>query len=255
MRLTVSSAEQAAGELKNASLQEALRMLRDLGFVIVEKAVPRAAIDPVRALYEQACQHSKPFKSPPLAMPFVDPRLVANAFALQIMRAALGDKIAWGLYYIHAVSPQSGHEAPPHRDGNPLFPELPFALPVSGLSVDIPLGAFTEENGATRLWPGTHLLVDNPASEIGHLDERSQHMSAVRMTMPIGSLCLRDMRLWHGAMPNATDETRAMLSLGYTRVFPHAHERLPLPTEHKADWSDAARRVLKTGYIDKTPRR
>jgi hypothetical protein len=249
MRLVVSSAEQAAGALQETSLQQALCLLRDLGFVIVENAVPHEAIDPVRAAYLASCQCGKPLKSPPLDLPFVDHRLVANAFALQIMRAALGEKIAWGLYYIHAVPPQSGREAPPHRDGNPLFPELPFALPVSGLSVDIPLGDFTEANGATRLWPGTHVLVDTPPSDVGRLDERSRALRAVRMTMPVGALCLRDMRLWHGAMPNATDATRAMVSLGYTRVFPHAHERLPLPTEHKQSWPEAARRVLKTGYI------
>jgi hypothetical protein len=40
-----------------------------------------------------------------------------------------------------------------------------------------------------------------------------------------------------------------MISLGYTRVFPHAHERLPLPTEHKKHWPQETRSVLKTGFV------
>ena len=44
--------------------------------------------------------------------------------------------------------------------------------------------------------------------------------------MPMGSLILRDMGLWHAGMPNRTDTNRPMLDLGYTRIFPHASERL-----------------------------
>jgi ectoine hydroxylase-related dioxygenase (phytanoyl-CoA dioxygenase family) len=250
MRLTVSEGERAAGALTATSLSSVLRGLNDRGFAILENAVPLEAIEPVHGAYMDSCALGKPLKNPPLSMPFVDHRLIANPLVVQIMRAAMGDKIAWGLYYIHAVPPRSGHEAPPHRDGNPLFPELPFALPISGLSVDIPLDDFTEDNGATRLWPGTHALVDIPPSDIRHLEERSRPMSSVRMTMSVGSLCLRDMRLWHGSMPNGTDETRAMISLGYTRVFPHAHERLPLPTKHKKHWPQETRSVLKTGFAN-----
>ena len=75
-------------------------------------------------------------------------------------------------------------------------------------------------------------------------------MASVRMTMPVGSPCLRDMRLWHGSMPNSTDEIRAMISLGYTRVFPHAHERLTLPPENKVHWPRDARSVLKTSCVN-----
>lgn len=174
---------------------------------MLENAVPLDAIEPVHGAYMDSYALGKPLKSPPLSMPFVDHSLIANPLVVQVMRAAMGDKIAWGLYYIHAVPPRSGHEAPPHKDGNPIFPELPFALPISGLSVDIPLDDFTEENGATRLWLGS--------------------------------------------MPNGTDETRAMISLGYTCVFPHAHERLPLPTEHKRHWPQETRSVLKTGFVNK----
>ena len=54
-------------------------------------------------------------------------------------------------------------------------------------------------------------------------------------------------------MPNSTDEIRAMISLGYTRVFPHAHERLPLPTENKVHLLRDAQRVKDELCKLKTP--
>ena len=70
-------------------------------------------------------------------MPFVDHRLIANPLVVQIMRRLWAiDRLGTLLHSRRAAAVR--HEAPPHRDGNPLFPELPFALPVSGLSVDIP---------------------------------------------------------------------------------------------------------------------
>ena len=239
------------GQLDAEELAQAIRSLQDVGVVILENAVSLTLIEHVRDIYLEALARGQQLKHPPMEMPFLDHRLVANSFALQIMEAAMGSKIAWGLYYIHAVAP-GAKAGTPHRDGNHLFAELPFPLPVSGIFVDIPLVDFTAENGATRLWPGTHLLVDNPPTEVRNLNERSQHLPCLQMIMPAGSLVLRDMRLWHAAMPNETDEIRPMLDLGYTRVFPHAHERLPVPQEFKMHWSKAARQLIKTGYVQPT---
>ncbi len=125
MRLSGSADERAAGAHTATSLSSVLHGLNDRGFAILENAVPLEAIEPVHSAYMDSCALGKRLKSPPLSMPFVDHRLIANPLIVQVLRAAMGDKIAWGLYYIHAVPPRSGHEARPHRDGNPLFPELP----------------------------------------------------------------------------------------------------------------------------------
>ena len=97
MRLIVSEGERAAGALTASSLSSVLRGLNDRGFAILENAVPLEAIEPVHGAYMDSCALGKPLKNPPLSMPFVDHRLIANPLVVQIMRAAMGDKIAWGL--------------------------------------------------------------------------------------------------------------------------------------------------------------
>jgi hypothetical protein len=98
MQLIVSDDERTAGALTPASLRTVLRDLNDRGVATLENAVPLEAIERVHSTYIDSCARGKPIKNPLLGMPFVDHRLI-----VRIMRAAMGDKIAWGLYYIHAV--------------------------------------------------------------------------------------------------------------------------------------------------------
>ena len=88
--------------------------------------------------------------------------------------------------------------------------------------------------------------MDSPPEDVRYLGERSKHLPALQATMPMGSLILRDMRLWHVGMPNRTDTHRPMLDIGYTRVFPHASERLRVPQEIKQHWSEEAKTLLRT---------
>jgi ectoine hydroxylase-related dioxygenase (phytanoyl-CoA dioxygenase family) len=79
------------------------------------------------------------------------------------------------------------------------------------------------------------------------LNERAKNLPAVQMTILTGSLFHRDMRLWHGAMPNKNDRPRAMLDLAYMRFFPPAHERLIFPPKIKDQWYKSARKLLEAG--------
>lgn len=253
MRIQPSDVERKQGQLSPTNLNLALRLLREVGAVILEGAVPLEVVGEVRNAYFDAIRAGQKMKiGPPQIMPYYDPQIIANSFALQVVEAAMGKKINLAMYFIHAIPPHSGSDEGPHeahRDGNHLFPEVPLVLPVSGIYVDIPLVDFAEENGATRIWPGSHLIVDQPPSDVVALSERAQHMPSVQMAMPLGSLSLRDMRLWHGGMPNKTDTIRAMLDIGYVRVFPHAGERIWLSQEIKKQLPKSAQKLLKTGVL------
>ena len=251
MRIQLTNAEQANGSLCDAHLNLAIRLLREVGAVILENAVPFEIVKEARTAYFDAirCGMIRKVRHA-LEMPFLHHQFITNPFSLQVIEVAMGKKVALFRCGIHDVPPDiDGNqvEKSPHRDGNHLFPELPCVLPVSGIYVNIPLVDFSEENGATKIWPGSHLIMDSPPEDVRYLGERSKHLPALQTVMPLGSLILRDMRLWHVGMPNRTDTHRPMLDIGYTRIFPHASERLRVPQEIKQDWSESAKKLLRTG--------
>lgn len=251
MRIQLTDAEQAEGKMGAAHLDLANRLLREVGAVILEGAVPLAIVKEAQRAYSDAIRQGRTRKiRHAMEMPFLHHQFIANLFALQVIESAMGKKVALFRCGIHDVPPDiDGNqvEKAPHRDGNHLFPELPCVLPVSGIYVNIPFVDFLEENGATKIWPGSHLIMDSPPSDVRYLGERSKHLPALQAVMPMGSLMLRDMRLWHVGMPNRTDTHRPMLDIGYTRVFPHASERLRVPQEIKQHWSESAKKLLRTG--------
>ena len=216
MRIKLVGAECNDGKMSPENVALAHRHLRESGAVILENAVPLEILTEVKEAYCAEIGTGKKFRQP-TQMPFFHRHIVANPFVLQVLEAAMGKKIAFALYWIHANRPLEEGKEPPrqdvHRDGGHPFAELPVALPVTGIYLDIPLVDSSEENGATRVWPGTHLITDQPPDEVRYLAERAEHLPSVSMTMPLGSVFLRDMRLWHGAGINRTDQVRPMLDM------------------------------------------
>jgi ectoine hydroxylase-related dioxygenase (phytanoyl-CoA dioxygenase family) len=83
---------------------------------------------------------------------------------------------------------------------------------------------FTEENGATRLVPGTHLR-ENP--DFGGKYE------TIAAEMPRGSLLLWDGALWHGGGANRTNVRRTGIAMNYCAGFIRQQEnqQLGIPRE------------------------
>jgi ectoine hydroxylase-related dioxygenase (phytanoyl-CoA dioxygenase family) len=61
---------------------------------------------------------------------------------------------------------------------------------------------FTEENGATRIVPGSHLSGVNPDPAVPH------PVATVAATGPAGTAFVFDGRVWHGAGANTTSAAR-----------------------------------------------
>jgi len=68
---------------------------------------------------------------------------------------------------------------------------------------------FTEENGATRVVPGSHLLAHNPDGSVPH------KIPTVPAVGKAGSCLIFDGRLWHGTGRNLTKEPRIGLLTYY----------------------------------------
>ena len=84
---------------------------------------------------------------------------------------------------------------------------------------------FTEENGATRVVPGSHLADDSP--------DLAATYDTVPAVMARGSVLVWHGSLWHGGGANATTETRIGIAMNYCAGFIRQQEnqQLGLPVE------------------------
>jgi ectoine hydroxylase-related dioxygenase (phytanoyl-CoA dioxygenase family) len=83
----------------------------------------------------------------------------------------------------------------------------------------------TPANGSTDIWLGTHTLSGVEAQEGAHgerasgrinaemLEARRKERVSCQPEVGIGSVVVRDLRLWHGGMPNTTKVPRVMLAM------------------------------------------
>ena len=228
-KLELSPQERAESKLMPENIDAAARLLRETGLVVIEDVLPRDWIEEVNVVMQAVLDMGEEAHNgthPMLKMPFMDARIIDNPFAMPIMKAAMGEKIfAYLPYGCNSTAPGSEIQWI-HRDSGQLFPELPFALPVSTIVVNIPLVDFTVENGATEVWPGSHLIVDDAAvrnTPYNVCEEaRAAQLPSFQLVMPAGSVVVRDMRCWHRAMPNWSQTPRPMLALVYFRRFHHS---------------------------------
>ena len=229
-------------KLTKKKLEQALTKLDEEGYVVLERAVPTALLKEIRdAMVSVHRQHFKAHPTatkspnslgkgrgifnvrPPREMPFMDPEVVANSLVMQIVEQVLGADFFCASYNTNNSWPGSRKQHV-HRDQDPLFENLPHPLPPSALTASIPLISFTEQTGATELWPGTHLYTGPYPEDRPTFDSIAGDRASCRMLAPSGSIVLRDGRMWHRGMPNKTKKVRTMLSLVYRRPF-HARNQ------------------------------
>ena len=79
---------------------------------------------------------------------------------------------------------------------------------------------FTEENGATRLVPGSHRR-DQPPNPLEHYDTIAAEMSRGSVLVWVGSL-------WHGGGANCTDARRVGIAMNYCAGFIRQQENQQL---------------------------
>ena len=259
--MKVTEEEKKSGLLNEGNLELAIRILLDQGYVVLEEVLPKPWVENMHGVITAALE--KQYEGNPEAleksgghggvaprpeMPFTDPLIIENPMAFQIMESVLGERFFGYLPYgCNTTFPGSGVQNL-HRDCGHLFPELRVALPPALLVVNIPLVEFTVENGATEIWPGSHLMLDRDREEIANLLERSARYPSRQTLMPAGSVVVRDMRAWHRGMPNSTDKPRMMLALVFFRQFCYLpddpgvfHDEIP-----DAEWEQFSDRAKST---------
>jgi ectoine hydroxylase-related dioxygenase (phytanoyl-CoA dioxygenase family) len=111
---------------------------------------------------------------------------------------------------------------------------------------------FTEENGATRVVPGSH--------EADHSPDVTRSYESVPAVMRKGSVLVWNGSLWHGGGANRTDERRVGVAMNYCAgwVRQQENQQLGIPREIARGFSPRLRELVGygvyrnlIGHIDK----
>ncbi|OKL56392.1 hypothetical protein UA08_08331 [Talaromyces atroroseus] len=249
-------------QLGSHNLQAAVEALHRDGIVVLNNAVNAAHLDKLnkrmvpeaQALYARETTHRNFGSStgniqqePVLEQGYIFPDIIANPFAAQAVECMLGPNPALRFYSANTAFKATGRQ-PPHIDVEFDFPRgVPF-----GYCVNINLVDTSPQNGATEVWPGSHLATTvehvsdtEPGIKRELVEARRKIRPPVQPTLPKGSLVIRDMRLWHAGRPNQTDEPRVML---VTVLFPKWYRSnlevvLPETVKGTIDWASVDPKV------------
>ena len=99
-----------------------------------------------------------------------------------------------------------------HADAAPIPPPLPtYAV---GANATWVLSDYSQENGSTCFWPGSHKFCRQPTPE-----ERENLSALVPVTARAGSLIVWHGNTWHGAFPRTVSGLRMNLIMFFCRPF------------------------------------
>ncbi len=265
--MKISKNEIGRDALDNDSLADAARTFRESGYVVLEGiydpdwiAALRTSYDALLAEYLEdkggiEAMAGKTFGTnhvgihPPLVMPWADPQIVAHPITDQVLSTLLGEDYHCGFYHTNTAYPGSGIQ-PIHRDDSLLFSssEMNVPHPVVSIVLNIPLCDFTEENGSTEIWPGSHLIVDRTPEDRKELEARAATLASSRTNIKAGSLILRDLRMFHRGMPNVSQSPRTMLAIVYVRAW-RLQGRLKIPQATWDTWPERTRQIYRHNSV------
>ncbi|KAJ4288104.1 hypothetical protein N0V90_012121 [Kalmusia sp. IMI 367209] len=262
--------EKQQGVYSASNLQKALEALNQDGLVVLKGLVDTAHVDALNDYMSSKTDeivnnmsnynHGVPsniLQSPPLTdATYLYEDLYFNPFIMQLANAYLGPRPVFNFLKGNtALRNTSALRQPVHKDVRFHHPQCPFYF-----IANIPLCDFNVENGATEFWLGSHAttngsdqvsiqseVVDQQeGSELGELkcdvrpelcSERKLKRPPIQVNVARGDVVIRDIRLWHAGMPNASKNHRIMIALGYqikAAWYPnfHVNSTLPLSQAH-----------------------
>jgi ectoine hydroxylase-related dioxygenase (phytanoyl-CoA dioxygenase family) len=135
---------------------------------------------------------------------------------------------------LSSIDIQPGEIAQPIHADDQLIP-IPKPHPPTVCNTMWALTDFTEENGATRIIPGSHLADSSP--------EYGGEYDSIPASMPAGSVLLWHGSLWHSGGANRSDERRVGIAMNYCAGYIRQQEnqQLGLPPALVATFTRAFR--------------
>jgi ectoine hydroxylase-related dioxygenase (phytanoyl-CoA dioxygenase family) len=211
------------------TVEQAFELFSTEGYLVLPEIFPPELIDKLHssflATYSHYCTHEnhadallvgnrRVMVTVRLEGPFNDPLLYAHPLILPILKRILGPElILSGLGAVVSLPGSADQQV--HRDLSHLFGDetLDAIIPCYALNLLIPLVEVNEENGMTRLWPGSHAVFD------AHYTELAQQMPFVDPPLAKGSCLLFDYRLIHLGRANRSPAPRPLLYNTYSRAW------------------------------------
>ncbi len=252
--MKLSSEERKQGRLSHQSLSSIVNQVRVNGYSVIEEFYEK---DTIRQWHEAYLKLFQPFVEKtrttnsnghyrmdlPFEAPFVEEELVAHPMVLQVMEALLGEDCICQYLASNTCLPGSGYQDI-HSDLHPLYPEADITLPPAAIVLNIALVDFREDNGPTEIWPGGTHLIPESMNRPELITETAQRMESIHITMPAGSISMRDLRMWHRGVPNHSNEPRPMISIVYFRHWFGA-EPLCIPKERYEGFAPSVKRLFR----------
>ena len=229
--LDITPNDLQSGQMKPDQLDAAVQAIRNDGFVILNDV-----IDPmhIAALHDRMLEDLQailartdmPYnwntsniqQDPPPFPPYLFRDVLLNDMATAVTKAILGTGLR-NTYYSGNTALPGDFRQPVHPDMPQLWTNLTVAPPPHALIINVPVVDMSAENGSTELWPGTHLdprmNVQRGAIEVPEewVETRRAEVPPIQPSVRVGSLLIRDARLWHRGMPNHTDAPRPMIAM------------------------------------------
>jgi ectoine hydroxylase-related dioxygenase (phytanoyl-CoA dioxygenase family) len=170
----------------------------------------------------------------PLEGPYNNPHFYANPFLIPILGRILGFNFILGS--IGSVASLPGSKAQHiHRDGPHLFDaECEGITPTYAVTAATPLVPLNKATGSTRVYRGTHLTTTAlPKKTDVYLDPEAD----------TGSCVIWDYRLFHGGLPNTSDNVRTIMYNVYSRDW----------FKDNKNYDKQAHLIIEDGEYDKIP--
>lgn len=244
--LDITPEEVQSGQMTPDHLAAAMDAIRKDGFVVLNNVVSHdhlailreKLLADVKALMER---DDAPFnfntsniqQDPPPFPPYLFRDVLVNELVIAVTKAVLGPGIK-NTMYSGNTAVHSTLRQPVHADSGQLWSGLEVASPPYGLVVNVGVVPMSPENGSTELWPGTHLdttisIHDNIKIPDATLERQRALAPPFQPTVPLGSVLIRDLRLWHAGMPNTTQNPRPMIAMIHSCGWYGYGEKLKFP--------------------------
>ena len=240
-------AEERARGIDESHLQSLLARVNEEGYVILPKLISDETIDAIRAESEPFLRYDgrtefEGFKTRRIYS-VIEKTLACNPMIDHPLVMALLDRFLLPNYLLSQlqvinVLPGEIRQPLHHDDG---FYPIPRPRKPIGAALIWALDDFTADNGATLVYPGSHLWGDVPPAEI----DVGKMVPAV---MPAGAAVFFLGTLWHCAGANQTGQPRLAATTQYCEPWARQQENycLAISRERARQCSDKIQALL--GY-------
>ena len=194
------------------------------GYVLVKDVLSPSLLEQVHVrieqLYEEEGENAgSEFKTEPGARRLANlvdkgrlfQQLIATPRILELVGHVLGPRYKLSSFNARSANPHSDEAQPLHCDAAALPDKLGYWVCNTIWLLD----DFTEENGATRVVPGSQNWKSLPQQVLA--DTQAAHPEEILVTGPAGSVVVMNTHAWHGGTANRTNAPRRALHAFYCR--------------------------------------